>query len=158
MSEFLKLLPSLLVVGGWVIVYQLQALQARRKLLREEAEKTRTAVEKLNEAALRFHMNERSESDRLVITAALTDLERRCELFPKIAASRKKWLPSCVDPQKVKVDVALIVAARKAITLEHFDDPDAEALKLGSPQLEAITSSCTTLIRTIDEVLVASLD
>ena len=55
MELILKSLTPLLVVGGWIVVYQLQALQARRKLLREEVEKTRQAVEKLLEMALKFH-------------------------------------------------------------------------------------------------------
>ena len=158
MAEFLKILPSLLVVGGWVIVYQLQALQARRKVLREEVEKARAAVLNLNGDALRFHMNVHSVPDRLAIVAALTDIERRCELFPQISIARRAWLPDAVPTTKAKIEAALIVKVRQAITLDHFDDESAGPLPVGSKQLEEITSACTALVRSIDGVMVAALD
>ena len=158
MSEILKILPSLLVVGGWMIVYQLQALQARRKVLREEVEKARAAVLTLNGDALRFHMSAHSIADRLALVAALTDIERRCELFPQISVARRTWLPDAVPTNKAKVDSALIVNVRQAITLNHFDDESAAPLSVGSTQLEEITAACTALVRSVDGVMVAALD
>lgn len=156
--NLLSILPSALVVGGWIIVYQLQALQARRKVLREEVEKTRTAVVSLTETALRFHMKPHSVEDQMQILASITDIERRYAMFPKIAAGRSRWLPDAVQPVLTKINPELLIRLRQAITLEHFDDPQLEPLPYGSRQLTDIGNESRRLVSAIDEVLIASLD
>jgi hypothetical protein len=157
-DTLLKLLPSALVVGGWLVVYQLQALQARRKVLREEAEKARNVVEALRAAAIKFHLTKHSAPERLSILSSITDIERRCAIFPRIASRGRSCLPHAVDPKLTIVDSKYIVRLRQAITLEHFDDPNAEPLHIGSPQVSKITDACQALILSIDGVLIAALD
>lgn len=154
----LKLVPSILVVGGWVVVYQLQALQARRKLLREEMDKARDAVAELQEAALRFHMSVYSVADRMLVIGLLTDIDRRLTLFPRIATSRHWFLPNSVMPQDVTVNLDYLVRLRQAITLEHFDDPEMTPLVLGDPLINNITGASAQMVFELDRVFVAAID
>ncbi|WP_148237974.1 hypothetical protein [Alicycliphilus denitrificans] len=155
---FLKYLPSVLVVLGWAIAYKLQALQARRKLLREEVEKTRQAVEKLREIALQFHVNVYDPEKRGAIVIALTDIERRYGMFPEIARARSECSFNAVDISKTRVDAKYLTELRQAITLEHFEDPESAPLQHGHEQLERITVAASALIGELDKVLVAALD
>ena len=153
---FLKILTPLLVVGGWVVVYRLQALQARRKLLRETAEKVRESVTTLLEEAISFHTKEFDPEKKVAITLALTHLEKRYELFPKIAAGANSCIPA-VDPKQVEIPPKFIVELRQAITLLHFDEPE-QPLSQGSPQIQRITAASVALIGEVDRVIVAALD
>ncbi len=158
MELILKSLTPLLVVGGWIVVYQLQALQARRKLLREEVEKTRQAVEKLLEMALKFHTTPFDEDKRTAILLSFNDIERRYTLFPKIARARSRCLPHAVKPTLVEIDPNTFVTLRKAITLEHFEDAEAEPLKHNHKQISDIRVAAVAMIEKIDKVLVSALD
>lgn len=153
-----KSLPPILVVGGWIVVYQLQALQARRKILREEVDKTRGAVEKLLDLSLKFHTSQYDDEKRTAILLAFNDVERRYSLFPRIVTSRAKCIPHAVRPDAVVVDPELLVNLRSAVTLEHFDDPQAVALAYGHKQLDEIRAAAHALITQLDVVLVAALD
>lgn len=159
---FLKSLPPLLVVGGWVVVYYVQALQNRRKLLREEADKARSAVTSLLEDAVKFHTDTFSPSARLKVLAGLNDIERRANLLPAIASKKKAWgwlpLPKIADPTAVAVDAELIVRLRQSITLEHFDDPNAAPLGIDAQQLQLMVTATAALHAAIDKALIASLD
>ena len=157
----LRSLPPLLVVGGWAVVYQLQGLQARRKLLREEADKMRAAVHDLHQLAADFHTHAYSEHDRLKVLRAMTDLDRRREMLPRIARSKKIvfWQVSPIaDVSDVSLDPRLIVSLNQAITGEHFDDPGAEPLPGDAEQLRRIGDSCAALVLAIDQALIAALD
>lgn len=151
-----------MVVGGWIVVYQLQALQARRKLLREEADKARVAVVALQQAAVEFHTSTFSASRRLSVLGMLTDLDRRRKLIPALARPKrvaKIVTLSPVDAQaNVLIEAKLIVELRQAITLEHFDDQTAAPLGAENPQLELIAQRCMDLVAEIDRVLITALD
>lgn len=152
----LKLLTPFLVVGGWVVVYRLQALQARRKLLRETAEKVRDSVSALLADAINFHTKEFDAEKKIAITLALTHLEKRYQLFPQIAGGNNSCFPA-VDPKQVAIDAQFMVELRQAITLVHFDEPE-QPLTQTSAQIQRITSSAVALIGEIDRVIVAALD
>lgn len=127
-------------------------------MLREEVDKARQAVEKLQETALRFHMNVYSIQDRMQIMGAITDIERRCSMFPKIGSARRAWLPHAVSPKLTSIDMKCLVVLRQVITMQHFDDPTAAALLYNDPQLIEISGAATQMITEIDRVLVAALD
>lgn len=152
----------MLVVGGWIVVYQLQALQARRKLLREEADKARVAVVALQVAAVEFHTTPFSASRRLSVLGMLTDLDRRRDLIPALARPKRVFkiinLPLIKAQADVLIDAKSIVELRQAITLEHFDDEAADPLSGEHPQLMLITQKCMDLVAEIDRVLIAALD
>ena len=137
----LKVLTPVLVVGGWIVVYRLQALQARRKLLRETAEKVREAVAELLEAAISFHTKEFDVEKKVAITLALTHIEKRYQLFPKIAEGNNGCFPA-VDPKRVQIPPEFMVELRQAITLTHFDEKE-DPLKEGSAQVNHITAAVT---------------
>ena len=159
---FLRALPPLLVVGGWVVIYHLQALQARRKLLREEAEKARIAVTALQEAAIEFHTSTFSASRKLAVHGMLTDLDRRRDLIPALARPKQIFkfveLPLLDAQANILIDAKLIVELRQAITLEHFEDPTAAPLSADDPQLKLIAQKCLALVSEIDRILIAALD
>lgn len=139
-------------------MYQLQALQARRKILREEVDKTRVVVEKLLDISLRFHTSPYDDEKRTAILLAFNDVERRYGLFPRIVTSRAKYLPDAVRPDLVGIDPELLVNLRSAVTLEHFEDSQAAALPHGHKQLDEIRAAALALINQLDVVLVAALD
>ena len=157
----LRSLPPILVVGGWAIAYHLQGLQARRKLLREEAEGMRDAVAELHQAALEFHTNVYEESKRLLILRSITDLERRRQMLPLMGRSRsflgKDYAPVS-SIEAVTIAPQLIANLNQAITLEHFDDPSAEPLKAADPQVLKIGQEAAELTAAIDRAFVAALD
>lgn len=157
-DDLFKYLPSILVVGGWCIAYQLQALQARRKVLREEIEKTRAAVESLNSSALGFHLEKFSAVKRWEILRAIEDVERRCTLLPVVANARALMLRRVLDPSKMTIDPRLFVELRQSITLEHFDDPDQDPLKHEAQQLRKISASCFSISSALDSALITALD
>lgn len=157
MDFFLKVLTPLLVVGGWIVVYKLQALQARRKLLREVAEKARDAVEELQVMAIKFHTSKFDGDQKLGILLAMTRIEKRYKLFPQIASGGSECAPDAVDPAIVVIDSKLMVALRRAITLEHFD-VEEEPLPHGAQQVQGIMAAGGDLISDIDRVIVAALD
>ena len=121
-------------------------------------DKTRQAVEKLYETALRFHMNPYSVSDRLQIFGLFTDIERRYALFPKIAKSSRFYSRSAAKVETVTINPERLVTLRRTITLEHFDDPNATPLVDSDPVLIAITAAANQLIMAIDLAFVAALD
>ena len=151
------MLTPVLVVGGWVVVYRLQALQARRKHLREMAEKTREAVVQLLELAIKFHTTKFDSQQKLAIVLALTHIEKRYELFPHIAVGKNECMPSAVDPALVTINPAFLVELRQAITLDHFDG-DEEPLSQGAEQVQRISAAALGLIGEIDRVIVSALD
>ncbi|MCW5319645.1 hypothetical protein D5039_00145 [Verminephrobacter aporrectodeae subsp. tuberculatae] len=151
-------IPSIIVVLGWAIVYQIQALQVRRKILREEIEKTRDVIIELGKTAARFHMNPYSVEDHMSITSLLTDIERRYSMFPKIAKARRRFLPNAVEVGKIEVDPKHLVGLRQAITGTHFDDSAALALPHSDSQFKDISSATRQMILVIDGVFVAALD
>lgn len=144
------------MVGGWVVVYRLQALQARRKLLRETAEKVRDSVSELLADAVSFHTKEFDAEKKIAITLALTHLEKRYALFPKIAGAVNSCFPA-VDPKQVEIAPKFMVELRQAITLVHFDEPEPP-LTQGCAQIQRITAAAIALISEIDRVIVAALD
>lgn len=144
------------MIGGWAVVYRLQALQARRKMLRETAEKVRDSVSTLLADAINFHTKEFDAEKKIAITLALTHLERRYQLFPQIAGGANNCFPA-VDPKQVTIDPQFMVELRQAITLEHFDEPESP-LTQTSPQIQRITAAAVGLIGEIDKVIVAALD
>ncbi len=152
----LKALTPILVVGGWAVVYRLQALQARRKLLRETAEKVRESISALLADAISFHTKEFDAEKKMAIALALTHLEQRYALFPRIAATRNSCFPA-VDPKQVEIAPRFMVELRQAITLEHFDAPEPP-LTQGSAQIQRITAAAIELLGEIDRVIVAALD
>ncbi|RYF60743.1 MAG: hypothetical protein EOO27_04795 [Comamonadaceae bacterium] len=158
----LRALPPILVVGGWVVVYYVQALQARRKLLREEADKARTAILGLQQQAVSFHTQEFSATERLKVLAALNDVERRCQMLPNIARTKNvlgmKDVSPVDDPVSARIPTSFIVALQRAITLDHFDDPQAPPLSAGAIQIWHITHSADELVKAVDAVLIAALD
>jgi len=153
-----RILPLFLVVFGWVVVYRVQSLQARKKFLREEVEKARAAIEKLESLAISFHTTPYSAASSFAILSGITDIERRCGLFPKIMKDRpaNKFLRRSSRP--TTVDPSLFVAIRQAITLDHFDDPAASALPSNDLQLTKIASACNAAIGALDAVLLVGLD
>lgn len=157
MEFFLKVLTPLLVVGGWVVVYRLQAMQARRKLLREVAEKAREAVENLQEIAIKFHTSKFDPDKRLVILLAMTRIENRYKLFPQIASGGWAGFPDAVAPNLVAIDSKFMVSLRRAVTLVHFDEEE-HPLPHSAPQIQDIMAAAGELISEIDRVIVAALD
>jgi hypothetical protein len=157
----LRSLTPILVVGGWVVVYQLQALQSRRKLLREEAETMRQAVHDLHELAVEFHTEAYAAPRRLEVLRRMTELERRRTVLPQIARS-KRVLGFSVSPLSsvaaAHIEPQLVVKLNQAITLEHFDDPTAEPLDAGSGQFQKIAQACSDMVAAIDNILIAALD
>ena len=154
----LRALPPFLVVVGWVFVYKLQALQARKKFLREEVEKARGAIEKLEALAIVFHTTTYSAASNFAIVSGITDIERRCSLFPKIigAQTARRFPPRA--PRLTTVEPSLFVAIRQAITLKHFDDPKDAPLSPTDLQLAEIASACNAAIAALDTVLLVGLD
>lgn len=137
-------------------MYRLQALQARRKLLRETAEKVRDSVSELLAAAIIFHIKPFDEEKKIAITLALTHLEKRYKIFPQIAAGSHSCFPA-VDLKLVDVPPKFMVELRQAITLMHFDGPE-QPLAQGCEQIQQITAAAVALIDEIDRVIVAALD
>ena len=145
-----------------MVVYQLQALQARRKLLREEAEAMRDAAHELHQLAVDFHTEEYSKSKQLELLRAITDLDRRRELLPKIARAKRVsgFMVEAVagGPAAVTIPAHLVVAINQAATLEHFGDPAAAPLEHSSPQVQRIGQRCNELVAAVDGVLLAAMD
>ena len=141
-----------------MVIYQLQALQARRKILREEVDKAKAAVEKLRESAISLHTKAHTPLEHHSIKGMLSDIERRCNLWPGIAAKRRKWLWPAADMVQVTLDPTHMMHLRQAITLEHFDDVSASPLMHDAPQLSQIMEAANDLVLAMDKVLVAALD
>ena len=157
----LRAITPFLVVGGWIVVYQLQALQARRKLLREEADKARSAVYAVHELAVQFHTQDHDASRRVEVMRAVTDIERRRGMLEQIA--RPKRIMGCtVSPLALNatahIDADLVKRLNQAITLEHFDDPEAKAIGIGDAQIKKIDAACADLVAAVDLVVIAGLD
>lgn len=157
-DTFVKILPPLVIVGGWVVVYQLQALQARRKLLREEVEKTIEAVNELLDIAIRFHTTAYDESLKSSITLALTDIERRYSNFPRICTAKKSYLPNAANLEKVQVDPEYLINLRRSITIEHFDEKFEVELKHSDKKITIIRGAALDLMNAVDKVFIEALD
>ncbi len=158
LDTFLKVLPSLLVVGGWVVIYRLQAVQSRRKMLREYIEETREAIADLLETALRFHTDTRTVTDGMLLLGKFTDIERRLCMLPRMAQSRWAYPKTIADPSMMVVDLMFLVRLRQAITLDHFDDPLEAPLAFGAPQLGKIASASSRLTLEVDQCHLAAMD
>lgn len=140
-----------------MVVYRLQALQVRRKHIREAAEKVREAVDEILTLATRFHTTAFDPSMQMEIIAALTQIEKRYELFPKMAAGKSECSMDAVDPAKVSISPSFIFNLRVAITSNHFDEASAP-LSPRDPQIADIQSAAHDLTAELDRVIVAALD
>lgn len=157
-----RLVTPLMVVAGWVVVYQLQGLQARRKQLREEAEKARGAVDALQRLSIAFHTAKYSSDKRLEVLVAYNDVARRCELLGLIVQPKKLFgvmelaaLPRGTD---VKVRPGLYIEMKQAITLDHFDDQEQEPLAPSAEQIQRIVDAAGALTTRLDQIMMLGLD
>lgn len=152
----LKILTPCLVVGGWIVVYRLQALQARRKVLREMVDKVRQEIEELQAAAIKFHTSDFDLEAKINISLSLTRIEKSYQLFPQIASGTCGCFPA-VDPKKVVINPGYMVDLRRAITLKHFDEPGTP-LKITDCQVQDIMAASAQLLSAVNDVMVAALD
>ncbi len=159
-SDLPKLLvQATLIVAGWAVVYRLQGLQSRRKALREQVDAARQLVKKARGMAIAFHtapsFDHQQHEELLELIA---DIDRHCQLFPKIVRTRLPW-PNAADPKECAVPSESLVALRRAITLEHFDDdPSRMPLLRDAEQIACIQHAADDLLATLDRITVAALD
>ena len=139
-------------------MYQFQSVQARRKLLREEIDKAKSALEELFKLAIDFHTNNSSTMQVYDLAVKVSDFDRRTKLWPKIARRRSLRLLEAAAPSKVTISPDLIIRLRKAITLEHFGDTSSEPLNVNDPQLTEILDSVEDIKEALGDALVEALD
>lgn len=160
-DTLVKLLPPILIIVGWYVVVSVQALQSRRRIIREELATLRTMVGELKDAAIKFHTQSPSEDLRRNIMAQLKEIARRADLLPRIA--KTNWIMLDAIPKKrLPKPTSYIIALRQAVTTHHFDslieNLPQPALSLDSDQILQIESEHHNFLAYLDETMIAALD
>lgn len=151
-------LPAILVIVGWYVVYRLQALQVRRRSLREHVTQLRTLSKEIRGAAIDFHTGLFDVEKHEVLLELLQELDDRCALLPNMARTTSCWMPNAADVNVCGLVAREVMRFRQAITLDHFDNDQQAALVVGDPQIVQVRNAARILLVQLDRVSTTALD
>lgn len=134
-AEIIKNLVQIASIAvGWVVVHKLSAGRdrdkSRREMLAKAADGLSDEVGKLMAMARDYHTQMRDDSGGDTLKMTLQDLSARASLLSEVSNDVKE-LAACRSA---------ILALKKAITANHFEDEHGTALKPGDSQLQAIAA------------------
>lgn len=110
------LIPSVMVVLGWMVIHRLSSARdrdkSRREMLAKSADSLGESVDKLFSSARDYHTRERDSNVEIGIKMALQDMSIRTVALSDLC-KKSKELVSCHSS---------MIGLRKAITSKHFED------------------------------------
>lgn len=139
-------IPSTLVIVGWIIVNQLTIVREnerlRREIVTDSVDVLINLVDKILVDAYKYHTtNSRDLSLEKMLKIKLQDFGERLAGLEKIAPGSQ--LQRCT-PAMIKL--------RQAITKTHFEDGYDGACEENSPILEGIAEACLGIKRCLVEL------
>lgn len=152
------IIPAVLVIAGWIIVYKTQANRERRKSLRDLVAGLFKDLHELEVEFIKYHTSDRDQALEYPLLAKLNRFEKSCNNIPNYFSSQWRIFVRAGNPKKVEIDLGILRGFKESLTLKHWMDEHTGKIERDNKVISDISISSEVLAERLEKIRIYILD